>query len=147
MFRSAIALALSLFLVAEASAQTTPAAAAKKEARAVKKATKASARATRKSTKQADRLAKKTESAKKSVALADDGWPPLAANETAVASVEAVDSNQAPAYGETAVHNRHEDVVYAAPGMAVHVNSKKLVPYSVRPPRKPATTQTTLGGN
>jgi hypothetical protein len=145
MFRSAIALALSLFLVAEASAQTTPSAAAKKEAKAVKKATKASARATRKSAKQADRLAKKSVSAKKAVALADDGWPPLAANETVVASAEATDRSQT--YGETPVHNRHEDVVYAAPGMAVHVNSKKLVPYSVRPPRKAAASQTTLGGN
>ena len=37
--------------------------------------------------------------------------------------------------------------VYAAPGMPVHMRtSNGMVPYSVRPPRKPATSsQTTLG--
>ena len=36
---------------------------------------------------------------------------------------------------------------YAAPGMPIHIRTTNApVPYSVRPPRKPAaTTQTTLG--
>jgi sRNA-binding protein len=135
MFRSVITLALSVLLLAEASAQTAPAA-AKKEAKAAKKATKATARATRKSTKQAQRAASQVPP----VAVTDDGWPPLPAADTVVASATPAPDETA----TTAVHNRAEDIVYVAPGMAVKVRtSKEMVPYSVRPPRKRSAT--TLG--
>ena len=53
-------------------------------------------------------------------------------------------------YGASAASSRGEidnANVYAAPGMPVHMRtSNGMVPYSVRPPRKPAAaTQTTLG--
>jgi hypothetical protein len=129
MLRSIIALALSLFIAAEASAQTTPATAKKAPA-------KASARQAQRATKKAQRLARKATPAP-AVAQAtstDDGWPPI----------EPVAAVQAPAVAETPVHLRAEDVVYAGPGMAVKVQPSRLLPYSIRPPRKPVSTGTTL---
>jgi hypothetical protein len=127
MFRSLFALALSLFIVAEASAQTTPAAS--------KKTTpKAAARQAKRTTKKAERVARKaTPKPAVAAAVTDDGWPPIEAP-VAVASAPA----------EVPVHMRAEDVVYAGPGMAVRLQTNKMVPYSVRPPRKRSTTETTL---
>jgi hypothetical protein len=143
MLRSIITLALSVFLLAEASAQTTPAVAAKKEAKAAKKQTKASARAAKKAAKETARLARQTKATTvPQVAVTDDGWPPL--ESTTIVASAAPEDDPRNTYGVTPVHNRAEDVVYAAPGMAVHVNSKEPVPYSVRPARKPAA-ETTLG--
>lgn len=142
MFRSAITLALSLFLLAEASAQTTPAAADKKVAKAAQKQTKAGVRAAKKAAKQSDRLARKP-ATKSAVASTNDGWPPIE-DASVVASTVPVEAQQE-VYDYVPVHNRHEDVVYAAPGSAVRIQTSKApVPYSVRPPRKPAA-QTTLG--
>jgi len=129
MFRSIIALALSLFIAAEASAQTTP--------NTATKSAKASARQAKRSTKKAQRVARKATPAPAvaQAPLTDDGWPPI----------EPVATAQAPtAPAETPVHLRAEDVVYAGPGMAVRVQPSRLLPYSIRPPRKPATGGTTL---
>lgn len=130
MFRSIIVLALSLFIVAEASAQTTPATAKKAPA-------KASVRQAKRATKKAERVARKASPAPAvaQAPLTDDGWPPI----------EPVAAAQAPtAPAETPVHLRAEDVVYAGPGMAVRVQPSRLLPYSIRPPRKPASTGNTL---
>jgi hypothetical protein len=130
MLRSIIALALSLFIAAEASAQTTPATTKKNTA-------KASARQAKRATKKAARVARKATPAPAvaQAPLTDDGWPPI----------EPVAAVQAPATpAETPVHLRAEDVVYAGPGMAVRVQPNRLLPYSIRPPRKPASNGTTL---
>jgi|GEM_PF-2440317 len=144
MTRSLITLALSFFLLAEASAQTTPTTAAtkaaKKEAKADKKAAKANARAAKKANKEAERLARKS-ATKSADAMANDGWPPVE-EAPVMASAAGTTGWEAPA--EVPVHMRPDDVVYAGPGMAVKVQSNKMVPYSVRPARKPAS-ETTLG--
>ena len=139
MFRSVITLALSLFLVAEASAQTAPATAAKTKVKSVK--------ATARAEKKARRVAIKSAPAMASV---NDGWPPLEDSQAAVATTTT--SNTAATdwgYGEAAAPSRGEldnANVYAAPGMPVHIRTSKVaVPYSVRPPRKTASAQTTLG--
>ena len=134
MVRSLLTLALSMFLLAEASAQTAPGSVTKKTtAKSVKVAT-------RKANK-ARRVALKTVPA---AALANDGWPPLEGAQSAVASTSTADA--AGTYGAAATSS-HSDtqLVYAGPGMPVHIRTSRVpVPYSVRPARKPVT-QTTLG--
>jgi len=123
-----------MFLLAEASAQTTPAApkraSAKATARAAKKARKVAIKSTPK------------------VAVLNDGWPPLEET-TAVASTATTTSDGWAAAAASSSSNRGEidnANVYASPGMPVHIRtSNGMVPYSVRPPRKSAATQTTLG--
>ena len=141
MFRSLITLALSLFLVAEAGAQTAP----KTTGQKTTKSAKATARAARRAAKKAQRVAlKKTTAAP---VATNDGWPPLDGAQTAVASTATTEA--ASAYGAPATGSRGEidnANVYAAPGMPVHMRtSNGMVPYSVRPARKPASQQTTLG--
>ena len=140
MFRSVITLALSLFLVAEASAQTAPATATKTKVKSVK--------ATARAEKKARRVAIKSAPAMASV---NDGWPPLEESQAAVATTTPTTNAAATdwGYGEAAAPSRGEldnANVYAAPGMPVHIRTSKVaVPYSVRPPRKTASAQTTLG--
>ncbi|MGY3091200.1 hypothetical protein ACVWYF_004266 [Hymenobacter sp. UYAg731] len=138
MFRSILTLALSVFLLAEASAQTTPVAAKKKTTKTVK----ASARAAKK----ARRVALKTTP---TTPVMNDGWPPLETTPSAVAATNpATDGgwgsvNPAASTSRGEIDNAN---VYAAPGMPVHMRtSNGMVPYSVRPLRKSAATQTTLG--
>ena len=140
MLRSVLTLALSMFLLAEASAQTAPVVAPAKAA----KAAKASARTAARKAKKARRVAIKSAPA----APLNDGWPALDNSQTAVATTTAPDP--AATYGASAAGSRGEidnANVYAAPGMPVHMRTTNApVPYSVRPPRKSATaTQTTLG--
>ena len=142
MLRSFLTLALSMFLLAEASAQTAPAAAATKTTNV----TKASARAAYRKAKKARRVAIKSAPA---APLANDGWPPLDNQQTVVAATTTPEAGGWGA-GAPAASSRGEidnANVYAAPGMPVHMRtSNGMVPYSVRPARKPAaTTQTTLG--
>ncbi|MBF9141317.1 hypothetical protein [Hymenobacter properus] len=134
MLRSFLTLALSMFLLAEASAQTAPVKASKKTTKAAKVAARQA--------KKARRVAVKSAPA----APLNDGWPPIENNtQTAVASNDG--------WGATdvlpATTSRGEidnQNISAAPGMPVHVRtSNGLTPYSVRPARKPAATQTTLG--
>ena len=139
MFRTVLTLALSMFLLAEASAQTTSA--------TTKKATaKATARTTRRAAKKARKVAIKSAPVVPGI---NDGWPPVEETQTAVASTAAANDGWGAA--ATTSSNRGEidnANVYASPGMPLHVRtSNGMVPYSVRPPRKPAaaTTQTTLG--
>lgn len=143
MLRSLFTLALSLFLLAEASAQTTPAASAKK---AAAKSTKASARATRRATKKAQRVGAKP--APVAPVAADDWmneWPAVDETQTTVASAAAASAEAYPRATESRGEIDNANV-YAAPGKPVHVpTSTKMAPYSVRPPRKAASTQTTLG--
>ena len=137
MFRTVLTLALSMFLLAEASAQTAP---------APKKATaKATARTARRAAKKARKVAIK--SAPVAPAL-NDGWPPIEEAQTAVASTAtAANGGWAAATAGSSSRGEIDNAnVYAAPGMPVHMRtSNGMVPYSVRPPRKSATTQTTLG--
>lgn len=136
MVRSFLTLALSVFLLAEASAQTTPAASKK----ATAKATKVAAR----KAKKARRVALKTVPASPVV---NDGWPALDEPQTAVASAATTNggwpAETAPATTSRGELDNHS--ISAAPGMPVHVRtSNGLTPYSVRPARKPAA-ETTLG--
>ncbi|SFQ21185.1 hypothetical protein [Hymenobacter arizonensis] len=144
MFRSVITLALSVFLVAEASAQTAPAATPKSTAKATAKSANASARAAKKARKVAVKSAPKSP-------VINDGWPALEELQTAVAT-SATSANEGWEYGNAGASTSRGELdnanVYAAPGMPVHIRTSKVpVPYSVRPPRKPAatSTQTTLG--
>ena len=140
MFRTVLTLALSMFLLAEASAQTTPATSKKASA-------KATARTTRRAAKKARKVAIKSAPV---VPALNDGWP-AEETQTAVASVGTTTSDGWAAAAASGSSNRGEidnANVYASPGMPVHIRtSNGMVPYSVRPPRKPAaaTTQTTLG--
>ena len=140
MFRPILTLALSVFLLAEASAQTTPG--------TIKKtSTKATARTTRRAARKARKVA--TIPAPVMPAL-NNGWPPIEEAQTAVASTATGNSGWAAAASSNASSNRGEidnANVYASPGMPVHIRtSNGMVPYSVRPSRKPAAaTQTTLG--
>lgn len=138
MFRSILTLALSVFLLAEASAQTTPVVAKKKTTKTVK----ASARAAKK----ARRVALKTTP---TTPVMNDGWPPLETTQTAVATTTPATDGSWSSVNPAASTSRGEidnANVYAAPGMPVHMRtSNGMVPYSVRPPRKSAATQTTLG--
>ena len=138
MFRTVLTLALSMFLLAEASAQTTPAATKKASA-------KATARTTARAAKKARKVAIKSTP---KVAVLNDGWPPL--EETTAVASTATSNNDGWAAAAASSSNRGEidnANVYASPGMPVHIRTGNgMVPYSVRPPRKPAaTTQTTLG--
>ncbi|MDB5233837.1 MAG: hypothetical protein JWR44_830 [Hymenobacter sp.] len=139
MLRSLFTLALSVFLLAEASAQTVPATTTKA------KSAKATARATRRATKKAQRVAiKKAPVAQ--VAL-NDGWPPLDDTQTAVASTTTSNGWGVEAAGAATSRGEIDNAnISAAPGMPVHVRTGNgLVPYSVRPARKSASAQTTLG--
>ena len=135
MFRTVFTLALSMFLLAEASAQTTPAttkkASAKATARAAKKARKAAIKSTPK------------------VAVLNDGWPPIEETTTVAATTTAANDGWGAATAGSSNRGEIDNAnVYASPGMPVHIRtSNGMVPYSVRPPRKPAAaaTQTTLG--
>ena len=137
MVRSLLTLALSMFLLAEASAQTAPVTTTKKT---TTKSVKAAARKANK----ARRVALKTVPV---TPLANDGWPPLE-EQTSVASATTA-TNGGWEAGAAAASSRGEidnANVYAAPGMPVHMRTTNVpVPYSVRPPRKSASTQTTLG--
>ena len=140
MLRSILTLALSMFLLAEASAQTAPTATTTKTT----KVTKASARTAARKAKKARRVAIKSAPA----APLNDGWPAIDNSQVAVAATTPFEP--AATYGASAASSRGEidnANVYAAPGMPVHMRtSNGMVPYSVRPPRKPAAaTQTTLG--
>ena len=141
MLRSILTLALSMFLLVEASAQTTPAAAKKSTA----KSAKASARVAARQAKKARRAALKTAPAKPVV---NDGWPPLDDTQTAVASAATTDAGfGAPLPGSSRGEIDNQNV-YAAPGMPVHMRTGNgLTPYSVRPPRKPATSSGNTLGN
>ena len=134
MFRSILTLALSVFLLAEASAQTAPVA---------KKKTTKSVKASARAAKKARRVALKSAP----VAPLNDGWPPLDDAQTAVASTAAVDANGWPVGAAATSHGEIDNAnVYAAPCMPVHMRtSNGMVPYSVRPARKPASEQNTLG--
>ena len=137
MVRSLLTLALSMFLLAEASAQTAP-------VTTTKKTTTKSVKVAVRKAKKARRVALKTVPV---TPLANDGWPPLE-EQTAVASATTA-TNGGWEAGAPAASSRGEidnANVYAAPGMPVHMRTTNVpVPYSVRPPRKPASTQTTLG--
>lgn len=139
MFRSILTLALSVFLLAEASAQTTPG--------TIKKtSTKATARTTRRAAKKVRKVASRLAPI---VPARNDGWGPIEEAQTAVASTATGNSGWAAAASSNARSNGGEidnANVYASPGMPVHIRtSNGMVPYSVRPPRKPsASTQTTL---
>lgn len=138
MFRSILTIAWSVFLLAEASAQTTPVAAKKKPAKSIK--------ATARASKKARRVALKTTP---TTPVLNDGWPPLETTQTAVASTTSATDGGWGAAKPGASTSRGEidnANVYAAPGMPVHMRtSNGMVPYSVRPPRKSAASQTTLG--
>ena len=135
MFRTVFTLALSMFLLAEASAQTTPATTKKVSA-------KAAARAAKKVRKVAIKSAPV-------VPGLNDGWPATEATQTAVASTTTPAANDG--WSAAASSSSRGEIdnanVYASPGMPIHMRtSNGMVPYSVRPPRKPAAaTQTTLG--
>ena len=145
MFRSLIALALSLFLVAEAGAQTVPTTTPTKTTRSAK----ATARAARRAAKKAQRVALKKTAAKP--VATNDGWPPLDDTQTAVATTATTaTTDAAAAYGASSTASRGGEIdnanIYAAPGMPTHLRtSNGMTPYSVRPARKPAATPTTLG--
>ena len=138
MLRTILTLALSMFLLAEASAQTTPATAKKALPKAI----------TRRAAKKARKEAIKSAPV---VPALNDGWPAVDEAQTAVASTTpATATNDGWGAASAGSSNRGEidnANVYSSPGMPVHIRtSKGTVPYSVRPPRKPAAaTQTTLG--
>ncbi|WP_460556191.1 hypothetical protein [Hymenobacter daeguensis] len=133
MIRTFLTLALSVFLLAEASAQTTPAASKKATAKATKAATRKA--------KKARRVALKTTP---KTTVVNDGWPALDAPQTAVASATTTDGGwpaETPATTSRGELDNHS--ISAAPGMPVHVRtSNGLTPYSVRPARKPASDNT-----
>lgn len=137
MVRSFLTIALSMFLLAEASAQTAPVA-------TTKKTTTKSVKVAARKAKKARRVALKTVPA---AALANDGWPPLE-EQTAVASANPATNGGWEAGAPVASSRGEIDNanVHAAPGMPIHIRTTNApVPYSVRPPRKPVSTQTTLG--
>ena len=128
MFRSLLTLLLAATVLSGASAQTTPAKAPAKTAKAV-------ARAERRSTKKTKRLARKQAKAAVAQTRRDaQGWPILA--EATPAPAAAADTKPVtPA--EVPFVDRPESIVYAAPGMGVRLQTnKKMLPYSVVPPRK-----------
>ena len=140
MLRSLFTLALSVLMLAEASAQTAPATTKAKSA-------KASARTAARDAKKARRVAIKSAPA----APLNDGWPPIDET-TAVASATTTDNGwgaSAPAAAASTSRGEIDNQnVHAAPGMPIHVRtSNGMVPYSVRPPRKPAAQTTLTPGN
>ena len=143
MFRSFLTLALSMFLLAEASAQTAPVTAKNTTV----KSAKATARTSRRAAKKARRLALQSAPV---APRTNDGWPPLDDAQVAVASAAPITDNAwgaatAPSAGSSRGEIDNANV-YAAPGQPVHIRtSNGMVPYSVRPARKSASQQTTLG--
>lgn len=133
MIRSFLTLALSVFLLAEASAQTAPAASKKTAA----KSTKVAAR----KAKKARRVALKTVPASP---VMNDGWPAIDETQTAVASATTTSGGWADEPGAATSRGELDNhSISAAPGMPVHVRtSNGLTPYSVRPARKPASDNT-----
>ena len=134
MLRSLLTLLLAATVLSGASAQTIP-------AKATAKAAKAVARAERRTTKKTKRLVRKEARATAAQTRRDaQGWPVLAE----AAPVAAADATPAtPA--EPAFVDRPESIVYAAPGMGVRLQTnKKMLPYSVVPPRK-KPAETTMG--
>ena len=132
MFRSLLTLLLAATVLGGASAQTTPVKATAKTAKAV-------ARAERRSTKKTKRLARKEAKAAVAQIRRDaQGWPILAEATPAPAAPETKPATPA----EVPFVDRPESIVYAAPGMGVRLQTnKKMLPYSVVPPRKkPAAT-------
>ena len=142
MLRSLFTIALSLFLLTEASAQTAPSTASKTKV----KSAKATARASRRAAKKANKVAVKTAPATTDTWATSDGWPPVDSSQNAVASTNGADTYPAaPATSRGEIDNAN---VYAAPGMPVHVrSSREMAPYSVRPARKPAGGTTLNPGN
>ena len=143
MFRSFLTLALSMFLLAEASAQTVPVATKTTTARTVK----ATARSSRRAVKKARRVALQSAPV---APRTNDGWPPLEDSQAAVASTATTADNGWAAATAPAVSSSRGEIdnanVYAAPGQPVHIRTGNgMVPYSVRPARKSASQQTTLG--
>lgn len=133
MVRTFLTLALSVFLLAEASAQTTPAAS--------KKTTAKSAKVAARKAKKARRVALKTIPA----TPVNDGWPALDEPQTTVASATTTGGWAAESAASTSRGELDNQNISSAPGMPVHVRtSNGLTPYSVRPARKPAS-ETTLG--
>lgn len=124
MFRSVLTLALSVFLLAEASAQTVPVAATHKTVRAARRAAKKTQRTVHKT-------------ARRAVAA----WPEPAPTAPVVAAApqpsgwEAYDDAQA---------RQGQDAVYAAPGMSVHIHTGRELDNYDGTPRKAAVKQTTL---
>ena len=123
MFRSVLTLALSVFLLAEASAQTAPVAAAHKTTRAARRAAKKTQRTVRKT-------------ARHTVAA----WPDPAPAAPVVAAAqptgwEAYDDAQA---------RQGRDAVYAAPGMSVHIRTGRELDNYDGTPRKAPAPQNTL---
>ena len=143
MLRSFLTLALSVFLLAEASAQTAPAATAKTPA----KSAKASARTAARTAKKARRVAIKSAP----VAPLNDGWPALEETTTVASAAPTTNNGWGADVAPAASTSRGEidnQNVHAAPGMPIHVRtSNGMVPYSVRPPRKPAAQTTLTPGN
>ncbi|OGX81872.1 hypothetical protein [Hymenobacter coccineus] len=125
MFRSIITLALSVFLIAEASAQTTPA------------TTKKTTRTTRRVAKKAQRTVRKTTRAAAAAWPAPDPATPVMAAVTEPTGWEAYDDAQA---------RQGRDAVYAAPGMNVHIRTgHEMDNYDGTPRKAPVSTrQTTL---
>jgi hypothetical protein len=116
--------------MAEASAQTSPAAAHK----TTKKTT---TRATRRTAKKTQRVARKTAPVK--ATSFNDGWDVPTA-ETVVAAAEP----QAAAWGGGTTSARQgADAVYAAPGMSVHIRTGREMDNYDGTPRKPAASQQT----
>ena len=146
MLRSLFTIALSLFLFVEVSAQTVPAASKKTAVKSKAKSTKATARTTRRAAEKSRVAAVQTAPV---APVLNDGWPPLEETQTAVASATTTSAGaEADVYAGASESRGELDNanVYAAPGKPVHIpTSSKMAPYSVRPPRKAARTQTTLG--
>lgn len=125
MFRSVLTLALSVFLLAEASAQTAPVAAAHQTARAARRAAKKTQRTVHKT-------------ARRAVAA----WPEPAPAAPVVAATTAQPTGWE-AYDD-AQARQGQDAVYAAPGMGVHIRTGHELDNYDGTPRKTATKQTTL---
>lgn len=125
MFRSILTLALSVMLIAEASAQTTPA------------VTKKTTRTTRRVVKKTQRTVRKTTRQAAAAWPAPDSATPVMAAVTNPTGWEAYDDAQA---------RQGRDAVYAAPGMSVHIRTGHEMDNYDGTPRKPlvSTKQTTL---
>ncbi len=123
MFRAVVTLALSVLLIAEASAQTAPAAAHK------------AARAARRTAKKTQRTVRKT--ARRAVAA----WPEPAPAAPVVAAAEHPSGWEA---YDAAQDRQGRDAVYAAPGMGVHIRTGHELDNYDGTPRKAAAKQTTL---
>ena len=141
MVRALSTLALSFLLLTGAHAQSVPTAASKKAAVQASRATKKADRATKKAQRVAAQKQAAAAKAAKTAAATNGGWPPFEENAPVVASAATDDT-----YGDVRSESPYgRDNAYAAPGMSVNVRTtNKRVPYSVRQPRKPAQSETTL---